>query len=142
MQHWYSRLKEHTDLDIGAFIVGNARVGGACHEEVVSQVALRVQLATILPRSIPIAPSYTGRSAIVKLSGLEIGEWKKVGKRGFGRVEIFINALPHFEKGRKFFGSGESRGGVRDRRMEIILMILIAYLYGEGNNKNDVYSLG
>lgn len=40
-----------------------------------------------------------------------IGRVGEGGKEGFARVEIFINALPHYAKGRKFFGSGESRGG-------------------------------
>lgn len=40
------------------------------------------------------------------------GRVREGGKEGFARVEIFfINALPHYAKGRKFFGSGESRGG-------------------------------
>ena len=71
-----------------------------------------------VPRSIPIAPSYTGRSAIVELSG-KIGGEGEVWKEGLSRVEIFfINSMPHMERGRKFCGSGKSRavGGQVERR--------------------------
>lgn len=74
------------------------------NRDVVSQVTFGDQLTAILPRSIPIAPSYTGRSAIVELSELEVGKWIKGGREGVSDgIEIFINALPHYEKGQKKF---------------------------------------
>lgn len=42
-----------------------------------------------------------------EIEWLGIEEWEKVGKRGYGRVEIFfINALPHdMEKAENFSGA-------------------------------------
>jgi hypothetical protein len=47
----------HTDLDIGALVVGNARVGCAFGEKLAGHCGVNFNIRVCAPRSMPMAPS-------------------------------------------------------------------------------------